>query len=581
MMNDFEERFEEALKAQSQRLPVRPNLHTTTISCIVLDKDNQPLWVDSKMELWVDMSSLEDSACESVRVTGNAHLSLTHDHEKRPILLSYVPSHVAEKWPIEVPALPTASNNCGVVVVAAVSLAHLSDELEHAARALGLSNLEARVAASLFAYGSTRQAASHAGVTYHTARKALAEAMRKLQITRKTALVRKLSELATASSPPREEVERILIDMFGLTTRDARLAMLICEGCTRAKAAKILGLSNAVAKDRFAHIFQSLGISSATEIPRLIIEAFAAAMLMRSDLPGQISKTKDKVPLQLIQREDSSVVAVSDFGPRGGKPILIVHSSVSTRHPFRKVVAALQKAGFRPLTIDRPGFGLSDDIPWHGDPFAVGADDVELVCDRLELERLDVLTRGGAFHALALARIHPNRIGRIVVINPDLLQHHCSTRKGRLGIVRSAFDRFPDRIESLARWGCSHLNAQSVRTFIRIGINGRPIDVKSFENEEVMADYSRSILAFSTGQLSGLIREQRGYATLTDVEGLVQANNWTIVLGGDDPIHDTEEILDFWREKLPSTRVVRLPDANRFISLSHTQEIISLFDSDK
>ena len=261
--------------------------------------------------------------------------------------------------------------------------------------------------------------------------------------------------------------------------------------------------------------------------------------------------------------------------PRNAQPVLIAHSSLTTRHPFLKLVRALQAAGCRPFTIDRPGFGLTDDLEELPDRFATGVTDVVTVCDALDFEKIHVFSRGGAFHVLALARYAPERIGRVVVINPDLLQHDCSNRKGYLGVVRHVFDRYPDSIERVVKWISSQLSRKRMETVIRAGIGDAPADLESFSDAQNFEDYIRSITAFWTGRLSGFIREQRGYVLQTQVEGLEDARNWTVLLGGSDPIHDVEEIKSFWKKKLPGARMRTLPDAGRFISLSHTSEVVS------
>ncbi|MEM9495124.1 MAG: alpha/beta fold hydrolase [Pseudomonadota bacterium] len=572
---EFETRLETILAQPSSESIVRPFLYEMTVACGVLGRNNDVVWHDAKLKTWIDADRLSGAICERVRSQGVVEHALIDDVENRPLLLTYAPTSIAQAWLSVLPALDVGVLETGAVVVCAVSLGHLSDELHHAARALGLSNLEARVCTALFTCGSTRRAAAHAGVTYNTARKALALAMSKLNISRKTALVRKLAELATASAPSRDDVERIFIDIFGLKGRQASLALLLCEGHTRASAAKALGISYAVAKDHFAQIFEKLSVESAADIPRLVMEAFTAAMLAGSAAPPVFHMRREKTPLRLFQRTDHGLIAASDYGPPAGQPVLIVHSSVSTRHPFRKVVTALQDAGFRPVTIDRPGFGLSDDVASPPDPFEAGADDVALVCAALGFEKIDVLTRGGAFHALALARRYADLIGRVVVINPDLLQEHCSQRKGHIGVVRAAFDRYPGRIEEIAKWVGRQLTPERARTIIRMGIEGSDVDCGSFEDRENMDDYCRSVMAFSTGRINGFVREQRGYATLPDVEGVHCAQNWTILLGEDDPIHDPAEILAFWRKKLPGATVRKIVGANRFISLSHTKEVVA------
>mgnify|MGYP001794243204 CR=1 FL=1 len=442
-----------------------------------------------------------------------------------------------------------------------------------------MSNLEARVSAALFAHGSIKRAATQASVTYHTARKALSGAMKIVGVSRQTSLIRKLSQIATVSELPRGAVEGILIDMFGLPRRDAQLVHLLCEGYSRSDAANLIGISNSVAKDRFALIFQQLEIESATDLPIIVLGAFASAILLQETAPIIQAERREYAPLRLIPADEGRTIAVNDYGPTSGRPVLIVHSRLSTRHPFLKFVRALQAQGFRPFTIDRPGFGLTSDLDELPDRFATGVDDVATVCDVLGFQQIDIVTRGGAFHALALAREYPKRMGRVVVINPDLLQHDCSMRKGHLGLVRHAFDRYPDSVERVARWSSNMLSNKRIGTMIRAGIGDAPADLASFKDPTNFHDYHRSIMAFATGKLSGFIREQRGYVLQTKIAGLPNAENWTVLLGGSDPIHDVDEIRAFWSAKLPGATLRSISDAGRYISLSHTDLVVSTLSS--
>src|SRR6185312_9257258 len=107
-------------------------------------------------------------------------------------------------------------------------------------------------------------------------------------------------------------------------------------------------------------------------------------------------------PLRMMPRADGTRIAWSDYGPASGKPVLVVHSSMTSRPVSRALVTALQAAGVRPIAIDRPGFGMSDPFPGmepgRHDPFAVAARDVASLCRKLKIASLDVVARGGAQH---------------------------------------------------------------------------------------------------------------------------------------------------------------------------------------
>lgn len=575
---EFEDQLEAVVSSSAMEGMVRPLLHHSTIAFGVLGTDHDIIWTDGKLFTWVSEQDIKLLLELPQSPIAEFPFKLAKSLDGRPVYLTHASAESVQAWSNIDDDLRQHIQTPHHKVVIGVSLSHMADDVEYSARALGLSNLEAKVCAALFAHGNIKRAATHAGVSYHTARKALSSAMKTLGLSRQTSLIRKLSELATAAAPPRSAVEQIVVDVFGLQKRDAKLIHLLCEGYSRNDAAKICGLSASVAKDRFSYIFQELEIESATDLPILVMGAFASAVLVHDAPPLLKPLRRDRAPLRLIRDAADRVIAVNDYGPREGAPVLVAHSSLSTRHPFQSFIKTLQDAGYRPFTIDRPGFGLTDDLPEKADRFETGVDDVARVCEALGFESIHVVTRGGAFHVLALARCYPNLIDKVVVINPDLLQHDCSQRKGRLGLVRHAFDRYPNSIERVANWTSSYLSPKRLETVIRSGIGDAPADLQSFADPANIGDYIRSIGAFATGRLGGFVREQRGYVLQTEITGLPHAENWTIVMGDSDPIHDVAEILDYWTKKLPGADIKQIPEAGRFVSLSHPLEIVALLN---
>ena len=89
------------------------------------------------------------------------------------------------------------------------------------------------------------------------------------------------------------------------------------------------------------------------------------------------------------------IIGYSDFGPAGGRPVLILHSTITSRPPPTRLVAALRRAGFRPIAIDRPGFGDSA-MASADDPYTPASHDAAAVCAALGFERIDVIARGSA-----------------------------------------------------------------------------------------------------------------------------------------------------------------------------------------
>ena len=117
---------------------------------------------------------------------------------------------------------------------------------------------------------------------------------------------------------------------------------------------------------------------------------------------------------QTLCLRDGRRLGYAELGLPEGKPILFFHGwgdSRLTRHPEDSLLGT---AGIRLITVDRPGFGLSDFQP-HRTLLDWPRDVVQLA-DRLELERFAVLGHSGAGpHTLACAYQLPERLTAIGV----------------------------------------------------------------------------------------------------------------------------------------------------------------------
>jgi len=104
-----------------------------------------------------------------------------------------------------------------------------------------------------------------------------------------------------------------------------------------------------------------------------------------------------------------------------GRPLLFVHGGSSSGANFAPLLARL--SGLNCLSLDRPGCGLSDDVPRMErlrslDAVHTYADDMLMhVLDGLELDQADVVcTSAGGLFTLRAAAAHPDRFRRIVVV---------------------------------------------------------------------------------------------------------------------------------------------------------------------
>jgi pimeloyl-ACP methyl ester carboxylesterase len=109
------------------------------------------------------------------------------------------------------------------------------------------------------------------------------------------------------------------------------------------------------------------------------------------------------------QLPDSRRLGFAEFGDLAGKPIFLFHPHPGSRlfrHPDDEIANTL---GVRLITVDRPGFGLSD--VQRGRRLLDWPDDVAHLADALDIDRFAVVGVGaGGAYAAACAYKIPRRV---------------------------------------------------------------------------------------------------------------------------------------------------------------------------
>ena len=490
-----------------------------------------------------------------------------------PSITVYAPATTVSSWRLPPAILMAAQAGQCAVLTSAGSIT--GRPLTDAAFAFGLSGLEARVAIATIETGSIRAAAARLDIAYQTAREATAGAMRRVGVNRVPALVSRLSSLGFGILPYGRDDTSLLADAWGISPRQATLGLLLAQGLSRAEAAAALGLSDAVTKKAIDGLYQILGVTSAASLARLLAEANAMAWVMQATA-GEIGRfDSSREPLRFALRADGSRVAFSDYGPASGRPVLVVHSSMTTRFVSRRLVKALQARGFRPIAIDRPGFGLSDPISGlvagPHNPFEAAVADVALVADQLRLGRVDLVSRGAAHHVLALGRALPDRLGRVVITNPDPDSASDPRRMGFLGAAKEAQLRRPALVRAMSSMMAGQLTeAKFPRIFAR-SLEGSPPDEAAMREADIVEDYWRAVRPFATGRIDGYVNEQTQHATMAPATPLPGTVNWHFMVAEHDTLYDPAFVMDYWRRTLPDASHEIIPGSGRLLAMTHAE----------
>jgi pimeloyl-ACP methyl ester carboxylesterase len=249
---------------------------------------------------------------------------------------------------------------------------------------------------------------------------------------------------------------------------------------------------------------------------------------------------------------------------------------MTSRPANRALVEALQDQGFRPVAIDRPGFGDTDPAPPDcvGEAFFdLAARDIIDFCTAMGWPRILLVSRGAAQVVVALHRAQPDLTEAAIVMNPDPDAGSSSRQTGFLAVMKKNFVRRPWAVGLMTRWIAQSLTYARVRDHVLRSTADCPVDRRIMERPQHMADYYRGLAAFRRGCLDGFCREQAALATMGKPDPIPGTPHLTLLVGEYDSIHDPHETLHYWRDVLPDAQVLFEPGSGRFMSYSHAQTV--------
>jgi pimeloyl-ACP methyl ester carboxylesterase/DNA-binding CsgD family transcriptional regulator len=497
-------------------------------------------------------------------------------------LIAYAPGHRTSTWRLPPEIHEAAESARKSVVVLTTIVDDRVEPLRDACLAYGLSGLQTRVALETIRVGAIKDAAQNLNLSYQTAREALSEAMKRVGAERLPGLVTRLTTLAFGIFPGRATSADVLADVWGLSERQIAIAGMLAEGASREQVAQLLEISFALVKKELDAVYSLLNVSSGAALARKIVEARALGWLTAATAGGVGFVEEVAEPLRFALRPDGTRIAVSDYGPASGKPVLILHSSMTTRIVSRKLLRVLHAAGYRPIAIDRPGFGLTDPLPEPSaarNPFVAATADVERVLRLLKVPKVDIVSRGAAQFLVALAGVAPDAIGQVVLVNPGPPYRFSGRSLGPLGVVKDAFVRNPATIRVVAPFLAGQLTFRRLSRMMVQWTRGSPPDELAVRDPEIVADFFRSVRMFATGRYDGFLNEQAAIARGGKPAPSGHAAGWRILLGGSDVLYEPEVVLDYWRELLPGARFDVVADGGRFLAMTHPGLIVEALGS--
>lgn len=482
----------------------------------------------------------------------------------------------ARTWQVRDLAV-SASASKSAVAVCRLSQLGVQRRIYAFGEAFGLSPAVMRVLVALYENCDVKDAAAAAGVSFNTARGYLSEARATVWAPNLPRLIT-WAGVGSFGADSIGESDHPAAELFSLSERQRQLAGLIADGSSRIAAALTLGVSDAVAKKELAAVYAATGVTNATGLARIFADLRGLAIVTRSHNGPSEPHPPPPSRNLILTDSDGRRIAVSDYGPRGGKPILVLHNTMNCRGVDRSLVSALQASGYRPISNDRPGYGDTDPPPQHchGQAYLdVCVEDIALICEEMRWSQISVIAHGPVHVALALYRAKPDLIEGIVIDAPEPDSAYGSAPGGMLSELKRQFARRPWAVASVVRILSALASFERVSSFMRDWTAKSPSDRAAMSDPALMMDFYRKLLPFRKGRIDGFVREQVFQATMGKPPTIPGTSNITLVIGQTDFMHDADENLAYWNEVLPDARLVKVSDAGRFISYSHPERLVS------
>jgi pimeloyl-ACP methyl ester carboxylesterase/DNA-binding CsgD family transcriptional regulator len=538
----------------------------------VVSADGQTLYTDKEFREWFGVPGDLPAFRRLVRLAlKNGQVSgLVEARDGDAIACCAGLSDLTTGWPMPEACRAMLREGGRRVVLLGFSPSRSSDLTQRAAEAYGLTPLEARLAEALLDSPNLEAAAAQIGVGRETAREALKKAMRKAGAKRSPELVRKMMDLICGDHPPSPDIEGILAASFGATPAESRAAAAFARGLTAREVAADLGVKEATVRGQLKAVFAKTGVNKAKDLVRLSVETSSLAAMI-SNAESVVSDHDPGGRLRVLVAPGERRVAFTDYGPRSGQALFVLHGQATGRNLPRPFVAALQARGLRPIVPQRPGFGLTD--PAIGDILETGAADMTAILDTLKIPRVIVLARDGAVAAgLTFAARYPLRVIRGIVANGKWPAHERLASGGMMNSIFRAFMSNPDLIGVFSEMLRRQTRSDLVRNALRNSLKDNRADRETLEQPGVLDYMVREAQAMSARSCRGFADEHAAYARGWRVPMGIGGERWLVIEADTLELEGVERVFG----DLPNARFAKVENAGLLMFISQAQAVADL-----
>ena len=248
-----------------------------------------------------------------------------------------------------------------------------------------------------------------------------------------------------------------------------------------------------------------------------------------------------------------------DVGDPGAPAAIFLHDLLADRSSLRPLADAVRAAGARVILIDARGHGASAALSSRPYPPTELAGDVLAVLDTAGVEAADVIAEGwGGATVIAVARMAPQRVRSLVLIQPDLP-----------GVLAS-----DDDARSRWAWHSARERLSAAATAAGKGLNDRAVTMVMEARrgpgwEETLDRASRGAMKRNAPALAAVLSGAEGHEPAP--EAIAALAMPALVISGTNAVETDHLVARRLAASLPQARLLMiettpplpLPDASR------------------
>ncbi len=362
---------------------------------------------------------------------------------------------------------------------------------------------------------------------------------------------------------------------FGLSKAETEIALQIMQGEPPAKIAEKRGVSLHTIRSQIRSLLAKTDSQGLSDLVRLLCSYAVKHASLDANISFRNLTRENMNPAvgQFFKLDDGRTMHYRDMGDPNGAPVLFFHSIICGTELTEHAIDTCTRAGIRIIAPSLPGYWKSSPNPGvrREDLLKANAADCVALLRSLNIDQ--VVTMGhivGAASAQAFAAYHPNLVKGVVMVGHA--GHFDPAFFKEMGSVHRAMGKTimyaPKALAFIVRAVIALIDADDEEKLIKTTHNPSEFDKLSLKRPDIKDVVIRGI---REGVMQGGDAFTQ-YSEVSMMDWLHHARRIkcpvTIFFGERDELI-TEKYFTPYLTQRPDAKLVRLPDAGKYMLSSH------------